>query len=298
MQYDWVNFLEIFHPTCYCLEPLPKPRVACSPQLTLATGSETHSLQQSHVHDQKNVTQQDIKSQSRGKRPVPLPRRLSSISSPKQSPSSPSPSPNVPKTPQQQSPTHFFSPVKTHSAKKSSVSSTSSASSRLSGSEFPTPTANFKSYRRAPSTSSESTNTESRECAVPRHISSAEQVQKRNTRVTPRHKQPAPLPHNTTSKSKSVTRLSFDGAGRADSGLGHSSVSSADSVNMDQVNPSSTVSPVRIMVKQQNQPRKSWLWLVDTNQYSPLIGCWSLFRISVIPILVIEDILTILSWFY
>merc|ERR1719471_2360022 len=154
---------------------------------------------------------------------------------------------------------HTSSVQSRHSAKKSSVSSTSSASSRLSGSEFPTPTANFKSYRRAPSSSSESTNTESRECAVPRHISSAEQVQKRNTRVTPRHKQPAPLPHNSaaSSKSKSVTRLSFDGAGRADSGLGHSSVSSADSVNMDQVNPSSTVSPVRIMVKQQNQPRKS-----------------------------------------
>ena len=242
------------------LEPLPKPR---APVTTHMEGGR--SFTQSTVSDQKTHAGQDIPgpgktqvSGHRGKRPVPLPRRLSSISSPKQSSnaslstsSSPSvPSPNVPKTPvsASNSPSYFFAKSRENSAKKSSVSSsnsTTSGSRRSSGADFPTPTANFKSYTR-------------------QRVANTEENQgsQRNVKMTPRHKQQAPLPGAASagSKLKSVTRLSFDSQppvpSRADSGLGHSSVSSNDSIRLSSVSSvesqvsTTAPSPVRIVVNQ------------------------------------------------
>lgn len=241
------------------LEPLPKPR---APLTTNLEGGRSST--QSIVSDQKTHDGQDIPgsgktqvSGHRGKRPVPLPRRLSSISSPKQSSnatvsaSSPSvSSPNVPKTPVSatSSPTYFFAKSRENSAKKSSISSSSSTTSgsrRSSGADFPTPTANFKSYTR-------------------QRVANTEETSggQRNVKMTPRHKQPAPLPGAASagSKLKSVTRLSFDSQpplpSRADSGLGHSSVSSSDSVRLSSVSSvdsqvsTTASSPVRILVKQ------------------------------------------------
>ena len=177
----------------------------------------------------------------RGKRPVPLPRRLSSISSASVSPGhsstsshvatpiTPSPSPISGGSSQSSSPSHFFARSSSSAKKSAAVASpvasvsTSTPGRRKgsSSSDVPTPTANFKSYRRVP----------------------------------PSKKQPAPPAPPASAKLKSVTRLSFDSAPgqarRADSGLGHTSISSADSVSrLSSVSSTESSSPVRILVRQ------------------------------------------------
>ena len=228
------------------LEPLPKPRLAAaaSPGPGPVTPGEVGG-QSSDLH---------LAPGHRGKRPVPLPRRLSSVSSPSPAsphhsaapshvaaPITPSPSPISGGSSQSSSPSHFFARSRESSAKKpsvvppaASVSTSTPGRRKGSASDVPTPTANFKSYRRVP----------------------------------PKQKQPAP-PAPPSAKLKSVTRLSFDSAPappgqsrRADSGLGHSSISSADSVSrLSSVSSTESgpaiSSPVRILVKQEPaRPRR------------------------------------------
>ena len=226
------------------LEPLPKPRLAAAPSpgpgpvTPGEVGGQSSDLHLAPGH--------------RGKRPVPLPRRLSSVSSPASphhsaapshvaAPITPSPSPISGGSSQSSSPSHFFARSRESSAKKpsavppaASVSTSTPGRRKGSASDVPTPTANFKSYRRVP----------------------------------PKQKQPAP-PAPPSAKLKSVTRLSFDSAPappgqsrRADSGLGHSSISSADSVSrLSSVSSTESgpaiSSPVRILVKQEPaRPRR------------------------------------------
>ena len=228
------------------LEPLPKPRLAAAPSPGPVTPGEDRDLK-------------------RGKRPVPLPRRLSSISvtsstsSHLAAPITPSPSPvSSGSSSQSSSPSHFFAKSRESSStskKPVPVSSSTPGRRKGSSSDVPTPTANFKSYRRAPPSG------ENR-----------------------RQKQPAP-PAPVSTKLKSVTRLSFEAPTpgphqgeleggrhrsqgpqhrRADSGLGHSdsgrmsSVSSVESSenrfptsgHVESAHTPGLASPVRILVKQ------------------------------------------------
>ena len=253
------------------LEPLPKPRVASSSgHSQQLTGDQVSGSGDHGVHPTQTIAGKDIKTQGRGKRPVPLPRRLSSISSPSQSPSSSKsssprqPAPSTPSTPSPSpmsfssgSPAHFFSKSRESSVKKSNVTSvTSSPRRKAQGVDIPTPTANFKSYRRVPgqNTSSSSASEASQKVSKPEEGRGSQ----RNLKFPPtRQKQPAPVP--SQSKLKSVTRLSFEGQmpiSRADSGLGHTSVSSSDSVRLSSVSSMESASnlgsasPVRILVKQ------------------------------------------------
>ena len=280
------------------VEPLPKPRVATSTgpasgQLTpagevrlVSSASSTSRTTQSSVNNQTTHAGKDVK--TRGKRPVPLPRRLSSISSPSQSSStppspastglptpSPSPSPLSLSSGQSPAPSHFFAKSRENSAKKPNVGQGPATPRRKASGDVPTPTANFKSYRRIPSTSSSVSSSSEATHAPSSRVSNTEtgQGSHRQLKFTPRQKQPAPLP-GSGSKQKSVTRLSFDNNSgynraqpRSDSGLGHSSVSSADSVRMSSVSSSASVesppgvqctgAPVRIVVKQEYKKRPS-----------------------------------------
>ena len=160
---------------------MPKPRAAKPSSLT-GSGEEGG----------KTGGGAESKTSGRGKRPVPLPRRLSSLSSPTPSVSSVSSQSSSPRSlayspysPSQGSPSHFF--------KKSNLSSSSSGSGssprrKSSGVEVPTPTANFKSYRRV---------------LGPAGPGETEEP----GRLASHGKGPAPLP---SGKLKSVTRLSFD----------------------------------------------------------------------------------------
>ena len=169
------------------LEPLPKPRAALSSSLTAAGGEEPA----------ESPHGQNIKTSRRGKRPVPLPRRLSSLSSPTASTASSvssqsSPGLASPYSPSQVSPGYLFktkdSPVfKKSSGSTSSTSSTSSPRRKSGGVEVPTPTANYKSYRRLSGAGGEG-------------------GEREETARYSHNKCQAPLP----GKLKSVTRLSFD----------------------------------------------------------------------------------------
>ena len=164
---------------------MPKPRAAKPSSLT-GSGEEGG----------KTGGSAETKTSGRGKRPVPLPRRLSSLSSPTPSVSSVSSQSSSPRSvayspysPSQGSPSHFF--------KKSNLSSSSSGSGssprrKSSGVEVPTPTANFKSYRRVVGGPGPG------ETEEPGRLSS-------------HGKGPAPLPTTAAAtKLKSVTRLSFE----------------------------------------------------------------------------------------
>jgi len=140
---------------------------------------------------------------------------------------------------------------------------------KTSGADVPTPTANFKSYRRVSSSGSSSAATPEAARMRTSRVTNSEETQGGHRQLkfpASRQKQPAPLPNQAASKNKSVTRLSFDGPPRpqsqyvrADSGLGHSSVSSVSSLESSSVQLSQAhgpASPVRILVKQEQVKNK------------------------------------------
>ena len=246
-------------------EPLPKPRAAGQPGLSSAQLTPAGEAARPPAPDLHAAPPggQDLKAAgARGKRPVPLPRRLSAISAapPTATPPLPSPSPAAttpsPSPAASSSPSIFFAKSRENSAKKAGPGpgqpATSTPRRRTPGGpEVPTPTANFKSYRRIPSSSSSSASSEPQPAS--------------GVRYSPhRHKQPAPpAPSSSGTKLKSVTRLSFGSdsrpATRADSGLGNTSVSSADSVRLSSVSSaeSPVASPTRILVTQPQPQQKA-----------------------------------------
>ena len=176
----------ILHCDCDLLEPLPKPRAArgstgasseggfnpgVSQQHTSAAASHQHATspaqQQQQTAGQAGGGGQHSPA-GRGKRPVPLPRRLPSLSSPANSPSQatvgqpsvrlhasnslsaaqPPTTTGAPSsTTQQQHQTQQPEPG-TPSSRAQVQSRGSNPRRRSTTAEVPTPTANFKSYRR------------------------------------------------------------------------------------------------------------------------------------------------------
>ena len=171
---------------CDLLEPLPKPRAARGSTGAPSEGglhpsvssvstlhpsvSQQHSsAAAAHQHSTSPAQQQQqtggVGQQSpagRGKRPVPLPRRLSSVSSPTSSSSqatagqpslrlhaSNSLSPSQPTTTTSSSTTQTQQPDLGNPSSRAQLQSRGSNPRRRSTTaEVPTPTANFKSYRR------------------------------------------------------------------------------------------------------------------------------------------------------
>ena len=170
---------------CDLLEPLPKPRAARGSTGAPSEGglhpsvssvstlhpsvSQQHSsaAAAAHQHPTSPAQQQTggVGQQSpagRGKRPVPLPRRLSSVSSPTSSSSqatagqpslrlhaSISLSPSQPTTTTSSSTTQTQQPDLGNPSSRAQLQSRGSNPRRRSTTaEVPTPTANFKSYRR------------------------------------------------------------------------------------------------------------------------------------------------------
>jgi len=243
-------------------QPLPKPRTTKSSLTSASEGGVDVQSQSSEIQAQVGSSQ-TIKTTGRGKRPVPLPRRLSSISSPSSSQSSPristsstvscsspidSPTHPAPPTPTRM-PSHISSPNTYFSKTKETPTKTptqllQSPRRKTTSIEVPTPTANFKSYRRVPG-------------EVQRRASCVEEGQGSNRRLnpSPSPRQPAPRPNVT--KSKSMTKLSFDQQkpmARVDSGLGLPSISSSESLRLSSVSSAdsgqgySMSSPVRVTV--------------------------------------------------
>jgi hypothetical protein len=238
-------------------QPLPKPRTAKS--------SLTEGVHDTHHSDTTAQTGAGQKTTGRGKRPVPLPRRLSSISSSSSSQSSPristsstvsgaspcnSPTTPTPPTPTRlsahiSSPNTYFSKAK-ETPSKGAAPQLQSPRRKTTSVEVPTPTANFRSYRRVQAGDS-----------VQRRASCVEESPSGDRRVnpgpSPRHQ--APPPPNVT-KSKSMTKLSFDQQkpimSRADSGVGLPSMTSAESLRLSSVSSAdsgySMPSPVRVTV--------------------------------------------------
>jgi len=244
-------------------QPLPKPRTTKSSLTSASEGGVDVQSQSSEIQAQVGSSQ-TIKTTGRGKRPVPLPRRLSSISSPSSSQSSPristsstvscsspidSPTHPAPPTPTRM-PSHISSPNTYFTKTKETPSKTptqllQSPRRKTTSVEVPTPTANFKSYRRVPG-------------EVQRRASCVEEGQGSNRRInpSPSPRQPAPARPNVT-KSKSMTKLSFDQQkpmSRVDSGLGLPSMTSSESLRLSSVSSAdsgqgySMPSPVRVTV--------------------------------------------------
>ena len=178
---------------CDLLEPLPKPRAArgstgapseggLHPSVSSVSTFHSSVSQQhssaaaAHQHSTSPAQQQQQQQQTggvgqqspagRGKRPVPLPRRLSSVSSPNSSPTSSSSqatagqpslrlhasnslSPSQPTTTTSSSTTQTQQPDLGNPSSRAQLQSRGSNPRRRSTTaEVPTPTANFKSYRR------------------------------------------------------------------------------------------------------------------------------------------------------
>jgi len=112
--------------------------------------------------------------------------------------------------------------------------------------EVPTPTANFKSYRRVPG-------------EVQRRASCVEEGESGHRRMNPgpSPRQPGPPRQPNVTKSKSMTKLSFEQQkpmSRVDSGLGLPSMTSSESLRLSSVSSADSVpgyplpSPVRVTV--------------------------------------------------
>ena len=178
------SFLEHTHVNCHILEPLPKPRAARGSTGTSSEGGLHAGLPQHLAHQQaghvptatpahqlaaspggQQQKQQGSGQQAggggqgspagRGKRPVPLPRRLPSISSPSASQAPVGQSPvrqHAPVSVSVGQPTSSASAQQPEPGTPTSRSQVQSRGSnprrRSTTSEVPTPTANFKSYRR------------------------------------------------------------------------------------------------------------------------------------------------------
>jgi len=241
-------------------QPLPKPRTA-KPSLT----EGGHDVQSQPPESQAQVVPgQTIKTSSRGKRPVPLPRRLSSISSTSSTQSSPristastvssldcppNPAPTTPtRVPPHISANNSYFPKAKETPTKGGVSQCLQSPRRKPPSvEHPTPTANFKSYRRVPG-------------EVQRRASCIEEGESGHRRMNPTSpspRQPGPPRQTNVTKSKSMTKLSFEQQkpmARVDSGLGLPSMTSSESLRLSSVSSAdsgqgySMPSPVRVTV--------------------------------------------------
>jgi len=244
-------------------QPLPKPRAARGATGTSSEGgfhpgvSQQHSpASAGHQHPTSPAQQQQQTAgqagqhspAGRGKRPVPLPRRLPSLSSPSTCSSQAAGQPSVrlhaanslsaaqpptssSSTTQQQHQTQQPEPG-TPSSRAQVQSRGSNPRRRSTTAEVPTPTANFKSYRRVlPS-------------EVQRRSSCTEEgpgsARQRLAAPPPRASHNQPLPHSSKSMTRlpqekpTITPVRHQLPSRTDSGIGsdsmrHSSISSVDS---------------------------------------------------------------------
>ena len=178
-----LHSISLSHYDCDLLEPLPKPRAARGSTGTSSEGGFNSGVSQQHTsasaghqHPTSSAQQQQQAAgqagqhspAGRGKRPVPLPRRLPSVSSPSSCSSQASvgqPSVRLhasnslsaaqpptttgasSSTTQQQHQTQQPEPG-TPSSRAQVQSRGSNPRRRSTTAEVPTPTANFKSYRR------------------------------------------------------------------------------------------------------------------------------------------------------
>ena len=290
--------ISLIHFNCELLEPLPKPRAARGSTGTASEGGFNPSVSQQHTsaaaathqHPTSPAQQQQQSAgqqvggggqhspAGRGKRPVPLPRRLPSLSSPTTNSSSQA---TVGQPPVRLHASNSLSAAQPPTATPGASSSTtqqqqpesgtpssraqvqssrgSNPRRRSSTAEVPTPTANFKSYRRVlPSeVQRRSSCTEEGPGKTLLNFSSSSQTliisfpgsaRQRLAPPPPRATHNQPLHHSSKSMTRlpqekpTITRLPQDQQtpvrhqlpSRTDSGIGsdsmrHSSISSVDS---------------------------------------------------------------------